>query len=160
MSQDLGTIKPGIGLGVIRFGMKREQIRLILGNPEEVDNFYLDNEEKCESESWYYDSIGLSLSFESEEDWKLITIEVDSGEYNLHGHTILGISKSKLYTILESLNISDLNEEVTPLDESEIHELISSDSNEINFWLEEEIVSEIQWGPFYKEDDKIVWPSN
>ena len=159
MLQDLTTILPGVGLGKIRFGMTRDQIKFILGEPEEVDNFYLDDAKKCESESWYYDSKGLSLSFEAEEDWKLITIEVDEEGFTLQGNTVIGISKKELYVLLEELDITDLYEEATPMNETETHELVSSDSFEINFWLEENRVSEIQWGPLYSSEDTVNWPN-
>lgn len=159
MSNQISTIEPGKGLGIIRFGITREQLKEILGEPEETDLFYLDEGEKSASESWYYDKIGLSFSFEAEQNWKLITIEADADNVTLNGQQIIGISKSELYTLLEKMNIDDIYEEATPMEEAETHELVSSNQKELNFWLEEERVTEIQWGPFYTTDDEIIWPN-
>ena len=57
----LKNITPGIGLGVLRFGMTREQIKQLLGAPDEIVN------EEADSETWHYDELDLSLNFDQEE---------------------------------------------------------------------------------------------
>ena len=42
--------------------------------------------------------------------------------------------------------------------ESPTHELISSDQLGINFWFDEDTLSEVQWGPLFVDDETIKWP--
>ena len=158
MRKDLIEIKPGIGLGVLKFGMSKNQVKMILGKPEDTDTFYMTESEDSESEAWYYDSQGLSVSFDAADDWKLITIEIDAEEYTLKGKSVFGKSKEELKGILKELNITDLEHEEMFMEEAPTHELISTDSLGINFWLDENAVSEIQWGPFFNTDESIRWP--
>ncbi|MDP3312071.1 hypothetical protein [Lutibacter sp.] len=38
MKKSLKEIKPGVGLGNLKFGMSREAVRLMLGEPSFIDN--------------------------------------------------------------------------------------------------------------------------
>ena len=44
------------------------------------------------------------------------------------------------------------------MDEAPSHELISSESLGINFWFDDDSVTEIQWGPFFNADESVQWP--
>ena len=58
-------IKPLQGLGEIKFGFSRNQIKEIVGEPSEVDAFKYDEDEDDElTEAWHYDEKELSFSFE------------------------------------------------------------------------------------------------
>ena len=158
MRKDINEIKPGIGLGVIKFGMKRDQIKLILGTPNETDVFYMTESDDSETEVWYYDEEALSLSFDAADDWRLVTIEVDDERFTLEGYKLFQANKLTVIKVLDKIGISDFKHEVTPMDEAPTHELISSDSLGINFWLDEDAVTEIQWGPFFNTDESVNWP--
>ena len=42
--------------------------------------------------------------------------------------------------------------------ESPSHELLASDFLGINFWFDEDQLSEVQWGPLFVDDESIDWP--
>jgi hypothetical protein len=59
---------------------------------------------------------------------------------------------------LRSKGITDLEYEDCSSEESPSHELLSSDSLGMNFWFDEDQLSEIQWGPLFVDDETIDWP--
>ncbi len=158
MSTELKEIKAGVGLGVLKFGMDRNQVQMILGAPEEKDTFFYKEEGNSEAESWYYDSIDLSLEFDAEEDWKLVTIEINSEAYTFHGSALVGQSKEALKAELKKHNIEDWEHEELFMEEAPTRELISSGQLGINFWFEENAITEIQWGPLFVDEETIKWP--
>lgn len=157
MKTDLKDIKSGIGLGVIKFGMKRDDVKAILGKATEIEKFSHPEKGTPVSESWHYDEQDLSLSFDKEDDWRLVTIAVSGEEYQYKGHSFIGMKKVTLLKVLKELKVDDLDFEDWASEDTPTQELIASDELGINIWLEEETVSEVQWGPLY-DDDGIVWP--
>lgn len=152
MNQDLKDILPGEGLGKIRFGISRDQLKELIGEPDEVDEYsYSDSDEEL-TESWHYDELDLSASFDEEYDWRLVTLSVSGAEYAFMGKNLIGLQRFKLVETLTELGIEDLAFEDISSDESPDHQLIASDEAGINFWLEQGVLTEIQWSPLFIED--------
>ena len=76
MKQEIKNIQFGIGLGIIKFGMSRDQVKIILGEPNEKELHYDEDANIDASELWHYDDLDISISFDQEEDWKLVTLAV------------------------------------------------------------------------------------
>ena len=108
------------------------------------------------TETWHYDKEEVSLSFDKEADWKLVSISVTSKMFELENKALIGSNKEELVQFLKELEVNDLETELIE-DEDEML-LISSEENSINFWLEDNELTEIQWVPFFSEDDSINWP--
>lgn len=152
MNQDLQNILPGEGLGKIRFGISRAQLKELIGEPDEVDEYsYSDSDEEL-TESWHYDELDLSASFDEEYDWRLVTLSVSGPAYEFMGKKLIGLHRFKLIETLNELGIEDLAFEDISSDESPDHQLIASDEAGINFWLEKDVLTEIQWSPLFIED--------
>ena len=158
MNTDLKEIKTGVGLGILKFGMERNEVKKLLGEPTEIEKYsYTDSDEDL-TESWHYDELELSVSFDEDLDWKLSTLAVSSDQYELNGKKIIGIDQISLISALNSMGIKNLEkEDALPGDDPDSAFLIS-DEHAITFWLEEGIVSEIQWGPLVVDDDAVIWP--
>lgn len=153
---ELKDIKPSFGLGCVKFGISRKEAEELLGKPNEIEKQdYSDSEH---TEAWHYDDLELSLEFEEEEDWRLVTISVSSEFYEFKGKKLIGIDEDKLMSLLKELNIDDFEvEELSPI-ENPSHKLISVYDLGINFWFENEVLMEVQWCPLFNEDDSIDWP--
>lgn len=160
MKANISTIQPGEGLGDIKFGMSREALKRILGEPDEIESTVNDEDDTDITESWHYDNIEVSVSFEKIEGWKLCTIAVSAPEATLKGHKIIGLSKSELTDILKSMGIKNLVLEDWSSDESPDYVSLTSEEQEIVFWLEDDEVMDIQWGPLFIDEDTIKWPMN
>jgi hypothetical protein len=158
MKYSLKEIKLGYGLGNLKFGMERTQVKLLLGTPSFIDKYSHSEDPNDLTESWEYDDLGLSLSFDKEEDWKLIMLSVTSNFYELEGIKIIGNSELKVMDTLKSLNFEDLTLEDCSEFDGENHNLIEIEDKSVNFWFKEGVLDEIQWTPFFIDDDTIQWP--
>jgi hypothetical protein len=105
MKTELSEIKPGAGLGAILFGMSREQVRKLMGEPDEIESNSHDDDEDDVTESWHYDDIEVSISFEKIEDWKLCTIAVSDSDAVLNGKKPIGMSADEITEMLLELDV-------------------------------------------------------
>ncbi len=173
MITDNKEIKSGEGLGKIKFGMTREQLEKLIGEPDEIEDFSYssdedddlvnedeDNEEDedAQTELWHYDNLELSVSFDEEVDWRLVNIAVSSSDYTFKGEKIIGLGRAELLDTLKKLGLTNLKQEDHSSKESPNHKLVASEALGINFWLENDVLAEMQWGPLFIDDDTIVWP--
>lgn len=158
MMQKIKEIKPGIGLGVLKFGMTKEEVKEILGKPEEIEAYNDSESIENLTETWHYDEMEMSLNFDQQEDWKLVTVSVTSEFFVLKEQTMIGLKKDVLIETLAEFEIDDLVVEDMSTKENPNQELIISDAKSLGFWLEKDVLTEIQWEPIIDDDDNIVWP--
>jgi len=160
VKKDFLEIKIGIGLGAAKFGMTRKEVHSLLGEPDDKDiSSYTDgNDNLFHWESWDYFDSALSLSFDEEDEWRLVTIEIDSKDYIFENQNLIGKSKNELLTILEDKKIKDVIIEVDSTNEPPLCTLISSECLGINFWFEENSLTEVQWSPLLTDEENIKWP--
>ncbi|SFS73808.1 hypothetical protein [Lutibacter maritimus] len=158
MKKALKEIKPGYGLGNLKFGMSRAEVKLMLGEPSFIDKYSHSDSADDLTESWEYDDLGLSISFDEDENWKLIMISINSDFYELNGVSLIGLKEKELLAKLEAMNLGDLDlEDCSDLGSDE-QKVIEVEEKAINFWLIDDALDEIQWSPFFIDDDTIDWP--
>lgn len=158
MESNLKEIKPGVGLGNLKFGITRNDVKKMLGEPTETEKYSYTDTDQDLTESWHYDELELSLSFDEDFDWKLSTIAVSSDDYEFKGKKIVGLTKTELLPFLNANGINDLEPEELEEDEDDSSILLISDKNSISFYFEDNILSEIQWGPTIVDDEAVIWP--
>lgn len=159
MKKELQTLQPTRGLGNIKFGMTREDVKKLLGDPTEVDEMALSDDPEDQSEAWHYDELEISMSFDAEDDWRLITIAVSSDYYEWDGKPMVGLKREALLNHLKEKEIEDVEIEAgAEMEMPENMEIVSVPDLFINFWLENGEVKEIQWSPLFTEDDEVEWP--
>ena len=156
---DIKEIKTGHGLGTITFGMTRDQVRAILGEPDDIDEYSDSDLEDDSSESWHYDELEISLSFDEDADWKLVTIAVSSPDYTFHNKNLIGLQADELMTELKAFDLGDYDTDDWSSEEIPDHKLISFPESQMNFWLEDGELTEIQWGPLFLDEETIQWPN-
>jgi len=87
-------IKPLIGLNDILFGMNRDSIKNLLGEPKSTRDFSpLSDNDKAEI--WLY-SNGIELYFSADENYLLGTITVESNISILDNFDCIGVSEKEL----------------------------------------------------------------
>ena len=158
MLKELKKIKPGFGLGSLKFGMTREEVALTLGEPSFIDKYSHSEEPNDATESWEYDELELSISFDEAENWKLMMISVTSDFYELEETSLVGLKEKKLLDELDEIDLGHLNLEDCSDSDNEDHKVIEVDEQSINFWLTNGICDEVQWSPLFIDDDTIKWP--
>ena len=159
MKEELKHIVPGVGLGNLKFGMIRDEVKNLLGEPNDIDEYSYSDDDNDLTEDWYYDDLYLSIGFDEEDNWKLVTIAVNSTFYEFDNNQLIDLDKDKVVDLLTKSNIIDLEFEQWSGDESSNNTLISSEKNGLNIWLDNEKVTEIQIEPLYDENENIKWPS-
>lgn len=159
MKAALKDIKPGYGLGVLKFGMKRSEVKLLLGEPSFIDKYSHSDSSNDLTESWEYDKLALSLSFDEEENWKLTMISVTADFYELNSVSFIGNSEDEVVKKLSDFDSEELYLEDCSEQDGENHKVIEVENKAINFWFIDGVLDEIQWSPFFIDDDTIDWPN-
>lgn len=157
MENNKHIISLGQGLGDLKFGSSREQTIAILGQPSEKDMFSLSDEEGDDSEAWHYDTLDISLSFDEENDWKLTSIAISSPDYTLNGMSLIGKTKEEVLAELEKNDWGEIEEDEEIAEDNPDACLLYLDEVTLSLWFDEDILTELQWGPFHKSHE-IIWP--
>jgi len=142
-------IKPGIGFDNIKFGMSRDEILKILGEPNRVVTG--ENDEFEQRLEWYDKKIRLTFQLDENDRFTYLTSKNDKTEYN--GQKIIGLNidfvKNKLFRDL----VTDWVVEDYQFFETHFNE---------NLWLnirsEFEKVIEFEMGVPFKSDNIHRWP--
>lgn len=161
MQNNIKEIIPGVGLGAIKFGMTRDEVKKIAGKPDDVENLPgFEEEVNDELESWHYDEHEFSLVFDADYDWRLVSIAVSDPFFTFHGKSIVGMEKQEVLDLfaehtIEISNVEDVSDEENP-----DLELIESDDEGMMVWFENDEVIEVQILPDVEEDgETLVWPA-
>jgi hypothetical protein len=153
------NIQLGTGLEKLQFGMSREAFKKVMGEPDEIET--IENEEMPDdqSEAWHYDEIELSASFDMLEDWRLTSLAVSSDEYTFEGVDLIGLSQQEVMNQIEMMDLGDISIEELSEEEGNSQQIATLLDVSLNLWFDNGVLSEIQWGPYWDdEDDEIIWP--
>lgn len=144
----------GEGLEKLKFGMTRDDVKKIVGEPNDTDTFdYEDSDDK--TEIWHFDEKEFSLGFDEDSEWQLMSIAISHPDAEIAGKKLIGMKIDDAKVEIGKMNLGELFiEEVEDEDDNEekgiYKELFSEESN-ISFWFDENILTEIQWGPIFEE---------
>ncbi len=147
------TIVPGYGVGELKFGLSRDEVKAILGSPE--DETLFDEPEIGKTVAWNYWRKGISVYFEEEDDYRLGCMEVEGGELFVWDENVYGYSREKVMELASKHGISDFTEE-----KDDHSECLSMDSAGLNFFFEEDEVISVQAGVLISDDEEeeACWP--
>src|SRR4051794_37191388 len=84
----LWIIRPGVGLGDLRFGMFREDVQRYLGEPEDIKEHPIGSDLDI---AWYYWDLGVSAHFGRDDNFRLDTLDVERADAELLGHRLIGL---------------------------------------------------------------------
>ncbi len=152
------NIELGKGIGNLKFGITRKQVVALLGEPSEKETIEED-EDMGSSEAWHYDELELSVTFDEDDDWKLSSIAASSSEFTFEGIDLLGLSQEEVMQQIEIMNLGDIETEEIIGEESEDQQVATIAEVSLNLWFENGKLSEIQWAPYWDEDEETyIWP--
>jgi hypothetical protein len=150
---DLITIRPGVGVGDLRFGATRDEVRKIAGDPEEV----LPSDEDAGSELWVYESDAIALSFAVEENLRFVSCETFSAKATFNGESLVGLDRDAAEAALERAG-ADEGAFLADDDEEGSGE-IAVPRLALSLWFEGGAVESVGWGVLFDDDDKVLWPT-
>ena len=149
----------GKGLGKIHFGMKRQELKAILGEPDEVETIVNEDLEEDSSEVWHYDELEISAAFDELEDWRLTSLAVSSPEFTFEGVDLIGLSQQEVLDQIELMGLGDVTMDEISGEEEANQQIAFVQEASLNLWFDAGKLSEIQWGPFWDEqEDEAIWP--
>lgn len=149
-------IIPGVGFGEIKFGMSQDEVENILGEPDEVEEQNYGQGEAAEV--YYYDELGISMSFDAEEEFRLVEISFEDDNFLLYDLIHVGQPIEEVLTLADKAQMGAYDLEDLTDDGFEGKELYSFEAPNINFWSDDKVLSSIQIGPFWIDDDHVKWP--
>lgn len=145
----------GKGLVNVRFGMIQAEVEKAMGKADEIGEYSLSPEEN--SITLFYHQKGLSFTFESVDQYRLSYISVHKEDFHLFQFIRIGLRKSMLMDELEHYALSNPEFENADSEEFPTHELIYFQGENLHLWLDNGVISEIQFGPFWEDVKTIVW---
>lgn len=161
MKENIQSIESNKGLGKLLFGMTKEAVKELIGEPFEVEKHEPEEgDEVGLVEIWHYDELELSVGFEEEEDWTLMSISITGSDYLLDGISLIGKKLSEVGSQLEKWGVLDFETEDHSDDESPNHKLIVSDFLGMIIWFDDDVATEISWSPLYEDESDIEVNAN
>lgn len=147
------TILLGEGLGMIRFGMKREQVREQAGPPDEIEQYQHDESGDQRAEAWHYDDPEVSLAFEEFNNWRLTSIAISSDNFTLEGNQLIGMLYDEVLKMLQDLRIGEIDEDALDPDDGVSMKLITVEEAGLTLWFEDESLTEIQFSQIWTDEE-------
>lgn len=137
----------GIGYGEILFGMTKNDVNKILGNPDKIITARDDGVE------WIYNNLKIKLFFGYEENERLYSIEVFDKKADYLSHTIIGMSAKNFRQFME------LKGYTFEYESYDYFETLYCDSLNTTFTIEFGEINSFEFSPLFDEDDDtLLWP--
>ncbi len=128
----------------------------MLGTPDEIEN--PEDPERINWETYYYNSINCSFSFDPDQEDKLVEIVVENGYFHIGKKIRVGVRKEDLLKFGVELKFGKCVIEDMKTEDLPDHELFSYDQVGLHLWLDDGIISAIQISPLLSEENLIIWP--
>jgi len=148
-------IIPHIGFGIIKFGMSMKDVTKVLGKQytEEIEP----QPDGGAVHTLVYMDLMYSLTFTSEDDYKLGSITFYAEDTSVFGLQLIGLEEEEfLATVATQISDIELDDDFVEEDERDY----VSDEHDISFWLQDGVVFSITVLPKYKDDGvTVLWPA-
>jgi hypothetical protein len=161
MNNNIKEIQFGEGIDALRFGMTKDEVKNLLGTPDEIENIPgIDEAVNDDLVSWHYDEKEISLVFDKLYDWKLVSISASDPYYTLHGKPVVGMPLEEFEEFFENLGIEISNSEDLSDEENPDFYMLESEDVGLLVWFDEGHAVEFQILPDVAEDgETIIWPN-
>jgi hypothetical protein len=143
------SLKPGVGIGPLRFGASRASVEASLGSPTAIED-----EAIAGWILWDYPDLGCELAFDSEEDERLVSLRCDHTDLRVAGEQAIGLEREVLLALGEKLGLGPHQSESEGDDEQEID---FPDAG-LMFSLRDGSVVAISAAALMDDADQYVWP--
>ncbi len=130
------------GMGETLFGSTPEVVRVLLGDPDEVEELESAVDGVVESIVWNYPDKGLNFFFEaSNGEPTLSTIESDNLETVVFNAKIFNLTKDSIIDLMKENGYSDIDED----DETWGEHRVTFDDAQIDFYFDDQELTLVSW---------------
>jgi hypothetical protein len=152
-------IKPGIGIGSIKFGISESNLIELLGEPDFIDvEEYIEGKGDWHRVLWYI-ALNLNFTFDKEDGFRLRLISVVGYNHHLYGRDLFGLSKEVVRAYLSKRSEEIPKYENWSSDDSGQLECIDYDSLGMMIWFESNVLTKIESSYLFADDgETILWP--
>jgi hypothetical protein len=146
------TLRPGVGIGGLKFGATRDEVERALGQPTAIDD-----EAIPDWILWDYPELGYELAFDAEEDVedaRLVSLRCDHTGLEIADRPAIGLDRDHLLELETSLGWGESESETNADGEEEI------DYPEIGlmFSLRNGTTVAVSAAALVDDADQYVWP--
>ncbi|GAA4390476.1 hypothetical protein [Hymenobacter koreensis] len=152
-STEENEIVLGQGMGPLKFGAKMDEVRALMGEPEEIEES--EDEDEFEHQAWNYLEEGYSLYFDREDDYRLSCIETDHPGMSLYGEPIQGKSVEEIQALMKRHGHQE--PEIEKVDTGEVR--LSYEKEMIDLYFDEDELQFVNFGVFINDDLEVQWPA-
>lgn len=151
-------IELGLGLGKLQFGMVVDEVETLLGKPSDIEEIE-DDEDEIGGTTWHFDHLSLSLSFEEGEDGELTLTSISATDprYTIQDRNLIGMPIEDFQEIRSELDLGKMEYDNTTGDDGEKQVSLEFEESGLVLWFDDDVLSEIQWGPIWEDDDDDLW---
>ena len=147
-------ISLGTGMGPLRFGTSMDEVRTLLGEPEEIDESEDDDDFEHQAWNYYGDDHLLSLYFDREDDFRLSCIETDHPGLRLFGEPIHGRPLDQITALMQQHGSAQ--PEMETMEGGEVR--LSYEKSMIDMYFEDGMLQFVNFGVFISDDLVVQWP--
>ena len=142
----------GKGLENVPFGIDQDQLKTILGEPDEIEKSPSVDPDEPNSEVWHYDEHEITALFDYyDQAWELVSLATVSEEATLNGVKLVGLSKKEVIKAVQNLSLGKYTNEILTTDETPSESILSFEASGLDLWFEGDHLAEIQWSPIVEE---------
>ncbi len=152
--KDILEIKPLEGLGVLKFGASQDDVRDLLGDPEETETIDIEGEIH-EVVVWSYWEKGYSFYFEKDLDNKCTNFEADNEEVTLFGNKVFEMEQQAIIDLMQNNGYKKFEIEDDP-DMDEV--IVFFDDAHMQFVFEGEELILVSWAVAMNDKNEVLWP--
>ncbi len=144
----------GTGMGLLRFGATMDEVRTLVGEPEEIEES--EDEDEFEHQEWVYheEEYLVSLYFDREDDFRLSCIETDNPNMRLFGEAVHGQPLEMVKALMHRNGLADA--EVENMDGGEVR--LSYEQSMIDLYFDEGVLQFVNFGVFINDELEVQWP--
>ena len=139
------------GLNELQFGLTMDEVKKIMGNPDDMETLD-DPEEK--TEVWYYWEDGITVFFEMHGIYKCVCLETDNPDSVLLGSKISDLKEGDIKELFEKNKYTEFETE----DEEWGEKRISIDDAVVDIYFDKGAIVSVNWGVDYDEEEEPIWP--
>lgn len=151
---DRSTVRPGVGIGDLKFGASIDGAEAYFGQAEDRDESKLG--EDISIRLLWGDE--LACWFDSSDDFRLGSILVEHSDAILAGHKLISRQREDVLSRLRPIFGEPEFEDMSVVERPDFW-LANYDAQSLNLWFENGRLESIQWGYLFDAaGDNVIWP--